>query len=105
MKNLNGLFGQLERLERLERKVDPPKYVSLWDVLWGAVPMPEDLSLIDPRHRPMLEALMTPMEDPPDLIEAEIAKLGGESPAPAPGTNGHLNGVNGQRPDQGPGHE
>jgi hypothetical protein len=89
------------RLKQLENR-QPSRYISLWDVLFGAVEMPQDLSLIDPRHLPLLEALMKPLEDPPDRIELELEKARAQLLAQDPGTNGNLaSGVNSEGADQG----
>jgi hypothetical protein len=69
--NLRGLQSRIERLERRQHG----NHVSLWNVIAGAVAMPIDPDQIDPRHREMLQDLMSLPDLIEDVIEPEITRL------------------------------
>jgi hypothetical protein len=93
------LGSLLNRLKRLQRRVDPPREtVSLWDVLAGVAPPerlpPEVLAVLEaagssPGHDRVDERMAAALREPCGLRELQTALPGTEPPSsePAPALN------------------
>jgi hypothetical protein len=115
-------YDRLDELQTVWAETQPearqririPPY--LWDALTGKLDITDSMMAPDPAAAEEARSIVARLRgQPPQKVEKFLRLLYGsanlngqakaitQSPAPAPSTNGPMNGANWQRPDQGPG--